>query len=180
MAIDVTALVFVPLKLAFITALFVTVPILTFQLAKFISPGLYINEKKIFFKFTIFSIALFNLGLCFGYLIAIPCLLKFFILLTPDYIKLMPDISYLISFILRMLLLFGLCFELPMVMLILVKTNLITQDLFKVYRPYAVVGAFSLGMIFTPPDVLSQIMVALPLWLLYELGIILTKHATKR
>ncbi|CAM2741536.1 twin-arginine translocase subunit TatC [Legionella worsleiensis] len=172
-ATQITSSVFTPLKLAADAALLLSAPFALFQLWRFISPGLYANEKKQVRGAIVLSMVLFALGMVFCFFIILPFMFQFFAHALPKGVRLMPDMAYTLDFITRMLLLFGLSFQLPLICLIITRCNLVNVMALKNSRPYVIVSAFIVGMLLTPPDVFSQLMLALPLCFLYELGIIL-------
>jgi len=172
-AIHITSPVLTPLKLAADAAMLLTAPFALFHLWRFISPGLYQNEQKTLRGTLIFSLFLFLAGILFCFYLVLPFMFHFFVQALPVGVRFMPDMAYALDFITRMLLLFGFCFQVPLICMVFVRLKIIDVMTLKKIRPYIIVGAFVLGMLLTPPDVLSQIMLALPLCLLYELGILL-------
>lgn len=178
-ATQITTPLFVPIKLAADAALLITTPYALFQLWRFASPGLYQDERHGLRWAIVGSLLLFGAGVLFCYGIVLPFMLQFFVHAVPAGVRLMPDISYAADFITRMLLIFGLCFQVPLLCFLFVQLNLISIKTLKTARPYVIVGAFIIGMLLTPPDVLSQIMLAVPLCLLYELGILLASFKTR-
>lgn len=178
-ATHITSTVFVPLQLAADAALLCTAPIVLHHLWHFIAPGLYRSEREHFAWAIVGSLSLFVLGVVFCYLWVLPFMLQFFVRSLPADVHLMPDMIATVDFITRMLLVFGLCFQVPLLCFSLVRLNLTTVAKLKEIRPYIIVGAFTVGMLLTPPDVLSQITLALPLCLLYELGILLARFLVK-
>lgn len=175
-ATQITSSVLTPLKLASDLALLLSAPIALFHLWRFIGPGLYKNEQSPIKAAIIMSILLFILGMLFCFYIVLPFMFQFFIHALPKEVHFMPDMTYALDFITRMLFLFGLCFQVPLICIVLVKLQITTRDNLKNIRPYIIVGAFTLGMLLTPPDVFSQIMLAVPLCLLYELGLLLVMY----
>lgn len=175
-ATQITSPVLTPLKLAADIALLFTTPIALHQLWQFVSPALYLVEKKLLRGALLWSILLFLIGVFFCFYIVLPFMFQFFAQALPAEVRFMPDIVDAIDFITRMLLLFGLCFQVPLICKILVKTQILDLNTLKLIRPYVIVGAFTIGMLLTPPDVFSQILLALPLCLLYELGILLSSY----
>jgi sec-independent protein translocase protein TatC len=165
--------VFTPLKLAADAALLFSAPFALFQLWRFISPALYKNEQRTLRMALFLSLLLFVLGVLFCFYLVLPFMFQFFAHALPKGVHYMPDMTYALDFITRMLLLFGCCFQVPLICFMLVRLTIIDVSTLKKIRPYIIVAAFIIGMILTPPDVLSQIMLAVPLCLLYELGIIL-------
>ncbi|RMX02541.1 twin-arginine translocase subunit TatC [Legionella jordanis] len=172
-ATQITSPVFTPIKLAANAAMLCTAPFALLQIWQFIAPGLYRQERQHLRAAMIMSFALFLLGLLFGFYIVLPFMFHFFAKAVPSGVKLLPDMANALDFITRMLLLFGLCFQVPLLCLTLVQLEWIDITLLKTIRPYVIVAAFVIGMLLTPPDVFSQIILAVPLCLLYELGIVL-------
>lgn len=173
-AINVTAPLLIPIELAAKIACLLTMPYLFYQLWSFVNPALYTTETKMIRKLYLSSLGLFLLGLLFCYFIALPLLFGFFTQAAPENIQLLPDISYYLSLTSRFFLLFGCTFQIPVIIFFLIKMQLVTHAQLKQARPYVIVAAFTLGMLFTPPDVLSQLLLAIPMCLLYELGIIIS------
>ncbi len=178
-ATHITSTVFVPLKLAADAALICTAPFVLHHLWHFIAPGLYRSEREHFGWAIVSSLSLFVLGVIFCYLWVLPFMLKFFVRALPADVHLMPDMISTVNFITRMMLVFGVCFQVPLLCLTMVRMKLTTVAKLKEIRPYIIVGAFTVGMLLTPPDVLSQITLAVPLCLLYELGIFLARFIVK-
>lgn len=172
-ATQITSPVLTPLKLAADAALLFSAPFALFQLWYFISPGLYKSEQKLLRIALILSLLLFVVGVLFCFYLVLPFMFRFFVHALPKGVRYMPDMAYALDFITHMLLLFGLCFQVPLMCFILVRLDIIEVATLKKIRPYVIVAAFIIGMLLTPPDVLSQIMLAIPLCILYELGIIL-------
>ncbi len=175
-ATQITSPIVTPLKLAADAALLFSAPFALFHLWRFISPGLHKNEQEQFRGAILISVLLFISGLAFCFYLILPFMFQFFTHALPKDVHFMPDMAYALDFITRMLLLFGFCFQIPLITLILVRVKIINVMTLKKIRPYIIVGAFIIGMLLTPPDVFSQIMLALPLCLLYELGIILALY----
>lgn len=174
-ATQITSSVFTPLKLAADVSLLLTAPFALLQLWRFIRPGLYKDEQEQIRGTIILSLSLFIVGALFCFYLVLPFMFQFFARALPEGVQLMPDMAYAIDFITHMLLLFGFSFQVPLICLVLVRTHLTTVSTLIKIRPYVIVGAFIIGMLLTPPDVFSQITLALPLCLLYEAGIILAK-----
>lgn len=171
-AIEVASPFFAPLKLAFFTALVVTMPWLLYQAWAFVAPGLYKREKRLAMPLLASAVALFYIGCAFAFFLVLPSVFKFLTLVTPDGVSMMTDINAYLNFVLVIFLAFGLSFELPVALVILVLLGWVTTDQLRESRGYAVVGVFVLAAIITPPDVVSQLMLAIPMCLLYEAGII--------
>jgi sec-independent protein translocase protein TatC len=178
-AIDVVTPFFTPIKLAFFTAVFATVPFLLYQAWAFVAPGLYRRERRYALPILVSAIALFYLGCAFAYFVVLPLLFAFLTGITPEGVAMMTDISRYLDFVLVLFLVFGLCFEVPIAVVILVLLGVVSVEQLKEARPYVIVGAFVIAAIVTPPDVLSQILLAVPMCLLYELGIVVSRMLTR-
>ncbi len=178
-ATQLTTPLLIPIKLAADAAMLCTAPYALLQIWYFASPGLYRRERHSLRFAIIGSMLLFCTGVLFCFYVVLPFMLQFFAHAVPVGVRLMPDISYAVDFITRMLLLFGLCFQVPLMCLLFVRLQLTQVSTLKAIRPYVIVAAFTMGMLLTPPDVLSQIMLAVPLCLLYELGIFLAIFVEK-
>ena len=161
-----------PFKLAVYTALFVSAPFLLHQIWGFISPGLYMREKRFAAPLLVSSILLFYLGMAFSYYLVFPLVFEFFASVTPDGVTMSTDISYYVDFVLKMFLAFGIAFEVPIAVLLIIMSGLSSAARIATKRPYVVVGCFFVGMLLTPPDVISQVLLAIPTWFLFEVGII--------
>jgi len=180
-ATQIAAPVLTPLKLAADLALIACTPYALFQLWQFVAPALYPRERQHIALPVVSSLSLFCIGMLFCFYLVLPFMFQFFAGALPPHVKMMPDIANAVDFITRMLLIFGLCFQVPLICWMLVRMQWLTLTTLKQIRPYVIVSAFTVGMLLTPPDVLSQVMLALPLCLLYELGIILVYlHSGKR
>jgi sec-independent protein translocase protein TatC len=162
-----------PLQLAFDAAWCCTLPLMLFHAWRFISPGLYQQERKLFAGVLFASVLLFVSGVAFCFYGVLPNLFYLITQSRPVGVVLLPDMTTSVHFILYFLLLFGVCFQLPLLCAVLVYTRWVPVSLLKQIRPYVIVAAFIIGMLLTPPDVISQVLLALPLCVLYELGIIL-------
>ena len=163
------------LKLSFYLALMLAMPIILYQVWAFVAPGLYKKEKHFAFPLLASSIVLFYAGLAFAYFVVFPLIFKFVVAFTPESVNYMPDITDYIGFVMMLVLVFGLAFETPVATVLLVWTGITTVQKLGTARPYVFLGAFVVGMLLTPPDVISQIMLAIPVYLLFELGIIMAK-----
>ena len=164
-----------PFKTTLFVALIFAMPVVLYQLWAFVAPGLYRKEKKFAIPIVVSSIILFYLGIAFAYLIVFPLMFAFFNAVTPEGVAMMTDISNYLDFILTIFFAFGIAFEVPIATVLLVATGLTTTDSLKRKRPYVFLGAFVLGMLLTPPDVISQTLLAVPVYLLYEAGIFMTR-----
>lgn len=171
-AIDVAGGFFIPIKLAFFAALLVSMPFLIYQAWAFVAPGLYQSEKKLARPILLAAMALFYIGCAFAWFLVLPMVFGFLAMFTPDTVTMIPDVARYLDFVLVILLAFGLSFELPVAVVILVVLGVVTPAQLREARGYVVVGVFILAAIITPPDVVSQLMLAIPLCLLYEIGII--------
>ena len=172
-ATQVASPVIVPIKLAFWLSVLSTIPILFWQIWRFALPGLYKNETHLFVLLLVLSLGLFYAGLLFAYFIIIPVLLHFFISVMPEQVFMMADISHYLSFVIRLAIICGLVFEIPVFMLGLLAIESITLTQLRTKRPYVIVGCFVVAMLITPPDAVSQFLLALPMWVLFESGLLL-------
>jgi sec-independent protein translocase protein TatC len=166
---------FVPFKLAFMASFLLAVPYFLYQAWAFIAPALYGHERRVVWPFLFASAFLFYAGIAFAYFVIFPMLFHFLAKVAPAGVMLSPDISEYLDFTVKLLLVFGGLFEIPIVMVLLVSTGAVTRAHFRKNRSYAFVGAFIVGMLLAPPDVLSMTLIAIPIWLLYETGIFLAK-----
>lgn len=173
-ATQVASTFITPIKLVFYLAVFVAMPYLLYQVWAFIAPGLYKNERRFALPLLIVSVALFYMGLAFAFFVIFPIVFGFFTTIAPEGVTMMTDISHYLDFIMKLFLAFGLAFEVPVVTIMLTYSGLVSVTTLKHYRPYIIVGAFTVGMLLTPPDVLSQFLLAVPMWLLFELGLLLS------
>ncbi len=166
----------IPLKLALVVAFFICIPYILYQVWAFVAPGLYRYERRLLWPLLISSVALFYIGMAFAYFVVFPLLFGFFARATPPGVAMMTDIGEYLSFVLTLFFAFGAAFEVPVATVLLVRTGLTTRARLAGQRPYVIVGAFTIGMLLTPPDVLSQILLAIPIWLLYEIGLLLSSR----
>ena len=174
-ATDVTGTFLVPLKVTALAAFVVALPYVLWQAWAFVAPGLYHHEKRLAVPVIVSSFLFFLVGMAFAYFVVFPVAFGFFAGYTPAGVQMMTDIDKYLSFVITMFIAFGLTFEVPVVVIVLVRLRIVSIDKLKAARPYVIVGAFVIGAIFTPPDVVSQLLLAVPLWLLYELGILLAR-----
>lgn len=179
-ATEVASPFLTPLKLAFFVALFAAMPVILYQLWAFVAPGLYRHEKRLATPILVSSVILFYVGCAFAYFFVLPAVFTFMTAIAPDGVSVMPDIGKYLDFVLVLFLSFGLCFEVPVVLVILVALGVVTPAQLAESRRYAIVGAFVVAAVLTPPDVLSQLMLALPMCLLYELGIVGARSLVRR
>lgn len=172
-ATDVTSPFFAPFKLTLVLAIFVAIPFILHQIWSFISPGLYKHEKRLAFPLLISSVVLFYSGVAFAYYVVFPLLFGFFTSTGPENVAVMTDISSYLNFVLKLFFAFGIVFEIPIATLLLLWSGVTTVEELRDKRAYVIVGCFVVGMLLTPPDVISQTLLALPMWLLFEAGIIM-------
>ena len=174
-ATDVVGVFLVPIKVAALVAFVIALPVVLYQMWAFVAPGLYASEKRLVLPLVVASFVLFLIGMSFAYFLVFPIVFKFMSSIAPLGVAWMTDIEKYFGFALTTFFAFGLTFEVPVVVIVLVRAGLVSIEKLKAIRPYVVVGAFVIGAIFTPPDVVSQCLLAAPLWLLYELGIVLAR-----
>jgi len=174
-ATDVTGTFFVPLKVTTMTAFLIALPYVLWQAWAFVAPGLYQHEKRLAIPVLISSCVFFVIGMAFAYFVVFPVAFSFFAAYAPAGVTMMTDIDKYLSFVLTMFVAFGVTFEVPVVVIVLVRMRMVSLDKLRGIRPYVIVGAFVAGAIFTPPDVVSQLLLALPMWLLYELGLVMAR-----
>jgi sec-independent protein translocase protein TatC len=163
------------IALTFYLALFIAMPVILYQVWAFVAPGLYRKEKRFAFPLLATSIFLFFLGMAFAYFVVFPLIFGFVSTFTPDTVNYQPDMTAYVSFVMMVVLVFGFAFETPIATVLLVMTGLTTTDKLRKARPYVFLGAFVVGMLLTPPDVISQTMLAVPVYLLYEMGIFMSR-----
>ena len=164
-----------PLKLTFYLSLMISLPYFFSEMWRFIAPGLYKNEKRFALGLTISSILLFYLGILFAYFLVFPLVFSFFTSVTPEGVKVMTDISSYLDFILTIFLAFAIAFEIPVLIFLLISTGITSPESLAKKRPYVIVSCFILGMLLTPPDVISQTLLAIPAWFLFEVGLLLSR-----
>jgi sec-independent protein translocase protein TatC len=169
-----------PFKLALVSAMFVAMPYLLFQLWGFVAPGLYQHEKRFAMPLLASSIVLFYLGMAFAYYLVFPLIFAFFTATTPEGVAQMPDITYYLDFVLKLFFAFGVSFQIPIATILLVAMGMTTAESLADKRPYVIVGCFVIGMLLTPPDVISQTLLAVPMWMLFEGGIFFSRFFRKR
>jgi sec-independent protein translocase protein TatC len=171
-ATGVTTPFFIPMKVAGLVALLLALPMVLYQAWAFVAPGLYAHEKRWVAPLILVSTGLFVAGMAFAYYAVMPMVFGFVTAVAPEGVAVMTDIASYFDFVLGLFVAFGVTFEVPVLVVVLIKVGLVTVAKLREWRPYVIVGAFVVGAIFTPPDVISQLMMAIPLWLLYELGIV--------
>ena len=170
-AIGVISPFLTPLKMSLILAIYLALPYLLFKIWQFTAPALYQHEKKLVLPLVISSTILFYAGLFFAFYIVFPVIFNFLSSVGPTSVEFAPDIQYYLDFILKVSFAFGVAFEVPVATILLIMFNVTTVSQLKKNRPYIIIGAFVIGMVLTPPDVISQILIAIPIWLLFEVGL---------
>jgi sec-independent protein translocase protein TatC len=179
-ATDVTSPFLTPFKLTLVLSIFAAMPFILYQVWAFIAPGLYKREKMIVVPLFLSSVFLFYAGMAFAYYLVFPLVFTFFTSVSPDGVLVMTDIRSYLDFVLKLFFAFGLSFEIPVAIVILSWMGLVDPSRLGKKRPYIFVLCFSLGMLLTPPDVISQILLAIPMWLLFELGLVLSKAISRK
>jgi sec-independent protein translocase protein TatC len=174
-ATDVTGTFLVPLKVTLMAAFLVALPYVLWQMWAFVAPGLYQHERRLALPVLVSSFVFFLVGMAFAYFVVFPVAFGFFAGYAPAGVTMMTDIDKYLSFVLTMFIAFGITFETPVVVIVLVRFRVVSIEKLRGIRPYVIVGAFIVGAVFTPPDVISQLMLAVPLCLLYELGLLLAR-----
>lgn len=178
-ATEVASPFITPFKLTFFVALFLAMPYVLYQIWSFISPALYHRERRLAMPILFSSILLFYAGMAFAYFVVFPLIFSFFTSVGPANVTVMTDISSYLDFVLKLFFAFGLAFEIPIVAVILIVAGVVTPDSLAHKRPYIIVGCFVVGMLLTPPDVLSQTLLAVPMWLLFEAGLLFGRLLTR-
>ena len=170
-ATDVLANFFTPFKLTLVLSIFIAIPYILSQVWGFIAPGLYKHEKKLAVPLMVSSTLLFYLGLAFAYFVVFPLAFGFLAGIELEGVQTMPDITSYLDTVLKLFFAFGVTFEIPVAIILLVRMGITTQENLRLKRPYVIVGVFVIGMLLTPPDVISQTLLAIPMWTLYEVGV---------
>jgi len=179
-ATEVASPFFTPVKLALVLALFISMPYVMHQVWSFVAPGLYKNEKRIALPLLVSSIILFYAGMAFAFYVVFPLAFAFLTAAAPADVTVMTDINRYLDFVLKLFFAFGLAFEIPIAILVLLWSGATDIASLKSKRPYVIVGCFIFGMLLTPPDIISQVLLAIPMWVLFELGLILGRFVTDR
>ena len=174
-ATQVASPLLTPFKLTFFVALFLAMPVVLYQVWAFVAPGLYRKEKRFAMPLLASSILLFYMGIAFAYFVVFPLMFNFFTAVAPEGVEVQTDISQFLDFITTIIFAFGIAFEVPVATVLIVWTGLTSPDKLAKARPYVFLGAFIMGMFLTPPDIISQTLLAVPVYLLYELGILMSK-----
>jgi sec-independent protein translocase protein TatC len=178
-ATDVASPFFTPFKLALVVAVFICIPLIFYQLWAFVAPGLYRHEKRLILPLLAGSTFLFYAGAAFAYFVVFPLVFGFLTSAAPEGVTMMTDISKYLDFVLTMFFAFGITFEVPIFTIVLVLTGFTTPESLAEKRPYVIVGAFFIAMFLTPPDAISQTLLALPMWMLFEIGLLFTRFIAK-
>lgn len=178
-ATDVTTPFFVPIKLTMMAAFVIALPYILLQVWKFVAPGLYAHEKRLLLPLIIASVLLFLAGMAFVYFAVLPAVFGFVTGVAPQGVAVMTDIDKYLSFVLGMFMAFGAAFQVPVAVVVMVRMGWVTAEKLRDNRPYVIVGAFVAGAILTPPDVISQFMLAMPMWLLFEAGIVVSDRMAR-
>ncbi|KZY78460.1 twin-arginine protein translocation system subunit TatC [Oleiphilus sp. HI0071] len=168
-----------PFKLTFVASIFIAMPVILYQVWAFISPALFDKERKLAIPLLVSSIILFYFGMAFAYFVVFPLVFGFFTSAGPEDVAIMTDISQYLDFVLKMFFAFGFAFEIPIAIIILVAVGATSTSSLSEKRPYLVIGCFVVGMLLTPPDVISQTLLAVPMWLLFEVGLVFAKMIEK-
>ncbi len=179
-AIDVAAPFFIPFKLTLMLCVFLAVPYLLYQIWSFVAPGLYAHEKKLVVPLLVSSTGLFYAGVAFAYFVVFPLVFGFFTSVAPEGVTVSTDIGRYLDFVITLFFAFGIAFEVPVATVLVVAVGITTPDQLVKIRPYVFVAAFVIGMFLTPPDMISQTLLAVPMWLLYEVGIVFSRKYQKR
>lgn len=179
-AIDVLSPFLTPLKFTLVLAVFITIPWILYQVWAFIAPGLYQKEKRLALPVLISSTLLFYCGMAFAYFVIMPIFFAFITSTAPEGVAVMTDINRYLDFVMTIFFAFGVAFEVPVATVILVLIGIVTPEAMAAKRPYVIVGAFVVGMLLTPPDVISQTLLAVPMWLLFEIGIFVSRLLLRR
>ena len=174
-ATQVTSPLMAPLKLVFFSALLITMPYLFYEMWMFMSPGLYKKERAFVAPLMLSTIFLFLSGVAFAYFIVCPIIFKFFIGVAPESISVMTDINQYMNFVIKLIFAFGIAFEIPVATFLLIKSEIVKKETLVKARPYLVIVFFVFGMLLTPPDIFSQLFLAIPMWVLFELGLLVSR-----
>ena len=179
-ATEVASPFLTPFKLTLFTAIFVAIPYVLYQVWSFIAPGMYRHEKRLAIPLLVSSVALFYAGAAFAYFVVFPLIFAFFTSVGPEDITIMTDINRYLDFVLKLFFAFGLAFEIPIAAVLMIWAGITTPDQLARKRPYIIVGCFIFGMLLTPPDVISQSLLAVPMWILFELGVFFGRFIQRR
>lgn len=175
-ATEVASPFLTPLKLTLVASIFIAIPYLLYQMWAFIAPGLYVHERRMIVPLLLSSTLLFYAGMAFAYFVVFPLVFGFFTSAAPQGVAVMTDINKYLDFVLTLFFAFGIAFEVPIATILLVWMGVVTPEDLTAKRPYIIVGAFVVGMLLTPPDVFSQTLLALPMWVLFEIGVFFARY----
>lgn len=178
-ATDVASPFFAPFKLTLVVSVLLSMPYILYQVWAFVAPGLYHREKRLIMPLLGSSVLLFYAGMAFAYYVVFPLVFGFFTSVGPEHVTVMTDISSYLDFVLKLFFAFGIAFEVPVAVVVLVWSGVVSAETLASKRPYVVVGCFVFGMLLTPPDIISQSLLALPMWLLFELGVLFGKLVSR-
>ena len=179
-ATEVASPFLTPFKLTLVMSIFVAIPVILYQIWSFVAPGMYRQEKRIAFPLLASSVLLFYAGASFAYFVVFPLIFAFFTSVGPTDVAVMTDINRYLDFVLKLFFAFGIAFEIPIAAVILIWSGVTTPDALAKKRPYIIVGCFIFGMLLTPPDVISQSLLAVPMWMLFEVGVFFGRIIEKR
>lgn len=179
-ATEVASPFFTPFKLTLVAALFLAMPYVLYQAWSFIAPGMYRHEKRLAIPLLVSSVLLFYLGAAFAYFVVFPLVFGFFTSVAPDDIAIMTDINSYLNFVLKLFFAFGLAFEIPVATVLMIWSGITTPEALARKRPYIIVGCFVVGMLLTPPDIFSQTLLAVPMWMLFEVGVFCGRMRPRR
>ncbi len=179
-ATEVASPFLTPFKLTLVLAIFIAIPYILHQIWAFIAPGLYANEKRMAIPLLVTSVLLFYLGVLFAFFVVFPLVFSFFTSVAPEGVTVMTDINRYLDFVLKLFFAFGIAFEIPIAAMLMIWSGVTTVDNLRRKRPYVIVGCFVVGMLLTPPDIISQLLLAFPMWVLFEAGILFSTLIKQR
>ncbi len=179
-ATDITSTFFAPFKLTLVVSFFLAMPVVLWQVWRFIAPGLYDHEKKMALPLVSVSVLLFYSGIAFAHYVIFPLIMNFFVMASPENVQVTPDIAQYLTIALKLFFAFGLAFEIPVATMLLIWSGATSVQALSKKRPYVILGCFVFGMLLTPPDPFSQSMLAIPMWLLFELGLLFGRLIRQR
>jgi len=179
-AIDVVTPFLVPVKLTFFTALFLAMPFVLYQLWAFVAPGLYRHERRLAVPLLVSATLLFYGGCAFAYFLVLPTMFTFLVAIAPEGVTVATDLSHYLDFVMALFLAFGVCFEIPVAIVILTALGIVTPETLARQRPYVIVGAFVVAAVLTPPDIVSQLLLAIPMCILFEVGVLAARALGRR
>ena len=179
-ATEVASPFLTPFKLTLVLAIFIAIPYILHQIWAFIAPGLYANEKRMAIPLLVTSVLLFYLGILFAFFVVFPLVFSFFTSVAPEGVTVMTDINRYLDFVLKLFFAFGIAFEIPIAAMLMIWSGVTTVDNLRRKRPYVIVGCFVVGMLLTPPDIISQLLLAFPMWVLFEAGILFSTLIKQR